>query len=225
MTVILTGRLWNDPWNKPITADFYLEGSQRSLFTYEAIQSNSSWTFALRDWGTDDPISIAPYAYPILRNISLDLTAHEMNGTCTNPASNTTATMPCMWGSFTDNIPPLHLTSAVPLGTQSGTASPPNSSTTLDAKRSEIVWAYREPYMILRLVDPETHKLGHVVLRTARQDPRNCGRLKVCVGGINQGSATELVGAEVMAPLALLLVNHALYAATCSYHDATAVIQ
>ena len=212
MSVILSGRTSSHITSS--VAEFFLPDRPQSIYTYEAVQSNDVWHVGLNSWGENDRASIPVNAHPTLLNMTFDLRAHTANGTCTflrSPGSLQNTTISCMQSTFTDLIVPVNVTSSVPLVTQSGPDFPANTTNLLVSERNENVWPHGEPYMRIRLDDVESWE----VVRTAGQDPFNCHRLKVCVNGIQRAGRRDLVAAEALTPLGLMLIQHAQYATTC----------
>lgn len=218
MTVVLTSRIVNlDPTDTPSLATFYLASESSPLFTYQATNDTSTWTFALSTWDVE-PERIPLNAYPMLQHIEYDLTSGTMSGNCSPlPGSNTPRT-PCLQGAFPADLhPPFTITSSAPLGTSKSTGSTLPTTVVLDTRPRDVVYDGTEPYVILRERDP-AGALGPVVLRTAVQALMSCSSLKVCVAGSRDPTSGErqLVGAEVMASLGLLFVSHAEHALTCN---------
>ena len=218
MSVIMAGQPFGN--TGPIVAEFFLAEHDQWIYTYEAVQRGELWQVGLNRWGVEDRTEIPVNANPTLLNMTFDLATRVVNGSCTylpTPNSATNFTISCMQGTFTNMIVPVNVTSSVPVVTNSGPDLPGNTTSLLFSKADEDVWPHGEPYMRIRLDSLSSRE----VIRTAGQDPFNCRRLRVCVNGVQRSGRTDLVGAEVMAPLALLFIHHAQYATTCGGRSPT----
>ncbi|PSS37037.1 hypothetical protein PHLCEN_2v1076 [Hermanssonia centrifuga] len=221
MYAILDAKSYYDARYVTNVAYFYLNPSQEQVFTYEIANPGDAdiWTFSLRDWNTDQG-AIPLDAYPTLQQVTYDFVDDSLSGNCTVPtssaaANSTTLTSPCMTGTFDPgNVLSFNITSSVPLNNTlasntTSAATPSSTSSVLRAQDKGWTFSDDAPSLILRLVDPLHDTLGPIVLRTAVTRPHDSTELKVCLAGVQGGNE---VGAQVMAPLGLILMRQADYA-------------
>ncbi|THG96428.1 hypothetical protein EW026_g5406 [Hermanssonia centrifuga] len=221
MYAILDAKSYYDARYVTNVAYFYLNPSQEQVFTYEIANPGDAdiWTFSLRDWNTDQG-AIPLDAYPTLQQVTYDFVDDSLSGNCTVPtssaaANSTTLTSPCMTGTFDPgNVLSFNITSSVPLNNTlasntTSAATPSSTSSVLRAQDKGWTFSDDAPSLILRLVNPLHDTLGLIVLRTAVTRPHDSTELKVCLAGVQGGNE---VGAQVMAPLGLILMRQADYA-------------
>jgi len=218
MYVILDGRSVKNPSYTPNVARFYQQGSSQSLFTYD-VNSNSNadfWTFQLREFDTAQSL-IPLNLYPTLQDVQYDFINDTITGNCTVPAapgSSITNSTSCTSGTFNpNNWLSFNLTSSIPLNDT--TVPAPSTTTFLQAVDKQWAFTNDAPSLILDTVNPATSALQQAVLQTAVTKRGDCTQLKVCIAGIS-GRESSLVGAEVMAPLGLILIRQADYATECT---------
>lgn len=222
MYAILDGKSYNSASYVKNVVYFFEETTNRWLYTYEVSNPNDDdqWYFRLREWNIDQAI-IPLDDYPTLQSVGYNYVSYDLTGNCTIPASPTnfvgnTTTTSCVSGTFDPgNHLFFNITSAVPLN-NTANANATKSVTTI-LKIEDNAWTYSDapPALILHQVDPETNALGQTVLRTAVANPHDCTELKVCIAGI-EGREGSQVGAEVMAPLGVMLMSQSDYAIECT---------
>lgn len=222
MYAILDGKSYYDASYVKNVVYFFESGSNNFLYTYEVSNPNDDdlWYFSLRDW-TADQSTIPLDEYPTLQSVGYNFVKDTLSGNCTVPSSpsdfyGNTTTIPCITGTFDPgNQLFFNITSAVPLN-NTANANATQSSTTL-LKIQDKAWTYTDapPGLILHQADPITDALGHIVLRTAVAKPNDCTELKVCLAGV-EGRQGAQVGAEVMAPLGVMLMRQSDYAIECT---------
>ena len=220
MYAILDGKSYNDPRYVTNVAYFYQQGNPNALFTYEIANPDDDdlWTFTLRNWDTQQS-SIPLDFYPTLQYVQYEFINDTMNGNCTvptAPGSANTTSLACMTGMFDPgNFLHLNMTSAVPLNNTANASATP--STTVSLRAMDKQWSFSDdaPSLILRQTDSVFSRLQELVLRTAVTKQSDCTELKVCLAGTGSGPGS-VVGAEVMAPLGLILMRQADYALECT---------
>lgn len=224
MYAILDGKSNKDPSSVINVANFYQQGRPVPLFAYEIHGTGDNlWTFDLRSWNSTQS-SIPLELYPTLQSILLDLTHNTLNGTCTVPTSSAGSnitTLNCMSGTLDPgDFLYFNITSSHILNNTYDL--PGSSSSTVILRTEDNQWASGQnpPTLILKSVDPSSRTLEETVLRTNVANPIDCTQLKVCLSGTTSGSP---VGAEVMAPLGLLLSKQANRSLTCSTNSPSAV--
>ena len=223
MFAVLDGRGYKNPSYTPQVVHFYqnTDDQPRLLFTYD-VNSNSDsdlWTFALREFDVSQSV-IPLYMYPTLQSVHYDFINDTLNGNCTlpvAPGASITNSTECMTGTFNPgNWLSFNTSSTVPLNTTLSSDPLPRFVRTW-TRAVDKEWFFGQdqpPSFILKTVDPLTDTLLQTVVRTAVIKPGDCTQLKVCIGGTGQPGG--LVGAEVMAPLGLLMINQADYAYACT---------
>lgn len=222
MYAVLDGRDYNDPRYTPDVAHFFQTGTNLYMFTYDISDSQDSdiWGFHLREWDTVQS-QIPLEQYPTLQQLSYNFVNNTLSGNCTTPVapgSNNTNSTACLSGTFNpNNYLSFDITSSVPLNTTttSNTTSTPSFETQLRIVDKQ--WAFSDdaPSLILKRVDSSSNNLEEIVLRTAVTHPSDCTKLKVCLNGVS-GRVGGAVGAEVMAPLGLIMLRQADYAQECT---------
>lgn len=217
MYAILDAKTFSQPKNITDAAYLYDTVTNRFLYTYEITNPNndSIWYFRLRDWNVDQA-NISLKEYPTLQSVGYNLADNTITGNCTlpspsNSASNIT-TSSCVSGTFDpgDHLF-FNITSAVPLNNTVNTNAIQRTTTMLKNKGN--VWTFHDghPVVSLHQADAVSGKLGHVVLRTSispRSDPTE---LKACLSGVDGWEGVQ-AGAEVMAPLGIVLMKQADFA-------------
>ena len=200
---------------------FYVPGMPTASFTYdiETVDGSDTFQFSLRDFNVD-PSTIPINIYPTLQHITYDFVHMTLNGTCTVPTSgNDTSTSPCMVGTFEVNsLLALNLTSSVPLNNTLNASDTTSVTTQLRSVNSGWTWGDGYPAFILDTVEGTDGAANAEVLRTSVVKPSDCTQFKVCVRGI-QGRAGGAVGAEVLAPLGIALIQESQAAIQCTTHD------
>ena len=158
---------------------------------------------------------------PTLQSVEYNFVTNEVSGNCTIPSSPTnfngnTTTFPCMHGTF-DQGQHLYfnITSQVPLNNTLDANATSSFTSQLGIQDSPWTFWNQAPSLILHQLDPQTNALGPVVLRTAVSKPHDCTELKVCLSGVD-GRAGSQVGAEVLAPLGIVLMRVDDYGITCT---------
>ncbi|OCH95962.1 hypothetical protein OBBRIDRAFT_830556 [Obba rivulosa] len=217
MFAILDGRSYNQPEYIADVARFYLSGSSSSIFTYDIASPDGSdiWFFHLREFDTAQS-SIPLDAYPTLQNIEYDFVNNAVTGNCTIPVdqSGNTTTSACLHGSFeTSGFFFFNITSSVPVNTTDAPALQLDNAL-LRSQDKNWIFDFGAPALTLRTLGPDG-QLGQTVLRTATTAYKDCTQLKVCLSSI-QGPSGSAVGAEVLAPLGLILLNQDNSAIQCT---------
>ncbi|THH23241.1 hypothetical protein EUX98_g7937 [Antrodiella citrinella] len=213
MYAVLDARSYKDQSYIPNVARFYQRGSLRSLFTYD-VNSNSDpdfWTFQLREFDTAQSL-IPLNLYPTLQFIQYDFINYTLTGTCTvhvAPGSSDTNSTSCTSGTFNLNgWPSFNLTSSVPLNDT--TVPHPSAIAHLRTVYKDWDTTRFAPSWVLNEVDLATNALQQTVLRTDVLKRGDCTQLKVCINGPGAGILESgFVGAEVMAPVGLILIRQA----------------
>lgn len=222
MFAILDAKSHKDPSYVVDVAHFYANvpaASPMPLFTYEITNPDGgdNWLFNLRSW--DAPQSSIPlHLYPTLQSVHYNFATFTLSGNCTLPdgmASNTTTSAhSCMLGTFNPNAHlQFNITSSIPLNTTLSAAYPAgvaNATTNLAIPNKRWTFQHYAPALNLRETDGKG-QLGDSVLQAAVTKPRDVTELKVCVNGM-QGGGSGMAGAEVLAPLGLVLMRQADYA-------------
>lgn len=227
MYAVLDGKSSKDPRYGVNVVYFYEQGNPDTLYTYEIANPGGadSWTFGLRSWDTSQS-SIPLNMYPTLQGVAYNFANKTVSGNCTVPDStnsNNTTTLNCMSGTFDpNNVLSFLLTSAIPLNNTSNATSV--SSTTSLLRAVDKQWSFDDdaPSLILREIDNSTNISQEIVLRTAVTKRSDCTELKVCLAGTGKASGS-VVGAEVMAPLGLIMMSQADYALECTNSDSEGV--
>ncbi|TCD66645.1 hypothetical protein EIP91_001062 [Steccherinum ochraceum] len=218
MYAILDAKSTKDAAFTPNIAHFYQTGSSQSLFSFSVNSDSSSdlWTFHFRELDAPQTTTAAD-RIPSLQRVDYDFVNDTLTGTCTTSASSNSSmavSTPCVSGSFnpTDWLS-FTLASNVTLVNSTSPASPRN----IFLRTVDQEWSFSNdaPSLILDTVDPNLNTLGQTVLRTAVTKRGDCTQLKVCLNGID-GVDGSVVGAEVMAPLGLILIRQADYALQCT---------
>ena len=224
MYAILDGKTDN---NSPYTfnlAYFYERGNPNALFTYRLTNPRGAniWGFNIAQWNT--PQSNIPLdMYPTLSFISYDYSTGVVDGNCTVPMTSQPNDSPvayvhCMRGSFNAGKQlSLDLTVSIGLNNTSAGTTLPSISSLLHTQDQRWYFDGEAPALILRQVDPTTNELQREVLRTTVKKVGDCTELKVCLLGT--GRAGGLVGAEVLAPLGLVLKRQGDYSVKCADDD------
>ena len=191
-------------------AFFYEHNSPTALFTYQLgnPENDDSYTFGVREWNTPQS-GIPRDMYPTLQHIAYDYAAALLQGNCTistavvNP--EVTAAQ-CLRGTFDVGHPlSLDITSNVPLNQTSPGTAPSVTSLLRTQDRRWYLNKGDSPALILRLVDATSGELADEVLRTTVKKVSDCSQLKVCLKGTDREGPGSLVGAEILAPLGLIL--------------------
>ncbi|KAF7794555.1 hypothetical protein EIP86_005689 [Pleurotus ostreatoroseus] len=209
MYVILDGTAYNSPQTTKNVAYFYEQGHSDAMYTYELSNPDDGdiWTFHLREFDSEQstiPIDL----YPTLQLVQYDLVNETVTANCTTSTTSTA----CLSGTFDTGSPLyLNLTSSVPLNNTSNATALPQTTTALRSQDAH--WSYRDqpPALILRELNGDS--LGQTVLKTTVAKVSDCTELKVCLSGTG---AQPIVGAEVMTPLGLMLMQQADYASYCT---------
>ncbi|THH33627.1 hypothetical protein EUX98_g498 [Antrodiella citrinella] len=224
MFAVLDGRGYYDASYVPNVVHFYSGKSLHAtpLFTY-IINSDSDsdlWTFELREFDNAQDQIPLDY-YPTLQSVQYDFLNDTLTGNCTTPVapgSSITNSTTCMTGTYNPNDwLSFNISSNIPLNnTVSGSPVPP---TTAVLRTVDKQWTYDNdaPSLILKTVDPLTNSLQRQVLCTAVGWAADCTQLKVCLAGT--GTPGGLIGAEVLAPLGLVMIRQGDHAATCGQPD------
>ncbi|KAL4241419.1 hypothetical protein ABKN59_000299 [Abortiporus biennis] len=221
MYAILDGKGYYDARYIPNVAHFYQTGNINSLYTFDISDNDSSdiWNFHLREWDTDQS-QIPLDFYPTMQQISYNFIDDSVTANCTipvAPGSNNVTSVPCLTGTFNPNTPlSFNLTSIPLLNTTSNPSAIPQVNTLLRTVDKQ--WAFGDdaPSLILRAVDPSSNTLRQTnIIRTAVTKKGDCTQLKVCLAGV-PGREGAAVGAEIMAPLGLILMRQADYANECT---------
>ena len=223
MYAILDGSSSNDPQFMINTAYFYQKGNPEYLFSYQ-IDSDSNdnkvGSFVLRDWGSEQSL-IPVELYPTLQSVQYEFSNNTFTGNCSVPTSPTNAsivTESCTSGSFeTGRYFPVNLTSNVPLNTTYAGTDPPSRKSLLRAVDAQWWYSDYAPSLILQQTtsSAESDAPLTTVLRTTVTKPSDCTELKACISGTGEYPGS-VVGAEVMAPLGLILMAQANYASHCA---------
>lgn len=196
---------------------FYVPGISSAAFTYDIASTDGSdhWEFRLRQFNVAQT-SLSVNTYPTLQLITYDFRQGTLNGTCTVPTSNgNLSTVPCMVGTFDiSSSLTFDLTSAIPLNNTSNTSSVPSVRTLLSSSESEWTWE-NYPGFILNMIDAAKGSASAEVLRTSSVKVSDCTQQKVCISGI-EGRVGGAVGAEVLAPLGVALIQESRAAIACS---------
>lgn len=218
MFAILDGRGFKDARYVPDVAHFYQGNSNpQLLFTYGLGDSSDAdlWTFQLREF--DMAQSLIPLdLYPTLQRVQYDFINDTLTGNCTvpvTPGNSTTNSTSCMTGTFNpNNWLSFNLTSQIYLN---DTTTFPLSSSVLRTVDKEWAFTNDAPSLILNTVDPLTDALQpQTILRTAVTKRGDCTQLKVCLAGT--GRPGGLLGAEILAPLGLMMLRQADYSIQCT---------
>ncbi|EMD40472.1 hypothetical protein CERSUDRAFT_111071 [Gelatoporia subvermispora B] len=218
MYAILDARSYNQPDYVPNVARFYLASSTSSIFTYDIGSPDGAdfWFFHLREFDTDQS-SIPLDNYPTLQSVEYDFINSAVSGNCTVPSGTSednTTTTACLHGSFsTSGFFFFNITSSVPLNTSSPSSTSPES-TLLRSQDKNWIFNNGAPALTLRTLD-SSGDLGQTILRTATTAYKDCTQLKVCLAGLD-GSPAGAVGAEVLAPLGIILMNQDNSAIQCT---------
>lgn len=214
MYAILDAKSWQDGPNVQNVVWFYDTAHHTLLYTYALTTPDDPHvTLALREWDTDQQMQ-----YSVLQSVGLNFVNATLSGNCTLPSSSSGpvngTTKPCMSGTF-DTGKQLSLTvnSFLPSNT--------TNSTTTRLRIDESAWSYSQsdvpPELTLHDVNENDNSLGAVVLRTVLTSPHDCTQLKVCVARGGEAEEEGLgVGAEALAPLAIVFVKQAAYALVCT---------
>lgn len=127
--------------------------------------------------------------------------------------TDSTEAVACFDGTFKqNNFLTLDLSSTTPSSTTNSTVS---------LRSSSKQWNFgvtAAPYVILRALNPFSQHFDHVVLRTAVPNPQDCTQLKVCLdpsASSGTGGSEQGVGGSILAPLGIMLLSQARYAASC----------
>ena len=222
MYAILDGKSYDDARYVVDKAYFYQANSPNSLFTYELINPDDDdvWLFKLRTWDTPQS-SIPLNMYPTLQSVQYQFINQTLTGNCTVPTSpidNGTTSQACMTGTFDPgSYIPFNVTSNVPLNTTFAGAYVPTTTSQLRSVDEQWSYKHQRPTLILKEVDSE-NALQDTILRTGLTRPRDCTEMKVCLAGSKKYPA-GFVGAEVMAPLGLIMLRQADYAIYCTTPD------
>ncbi|KAH8106305.1 hypothetical protein BXZ70DRAFT_431020 [Cristinia sonorae] len=226
MYAVLDARSFKDPSYIPNVAKFYQTDTNQLLFTYDVNEGTDSdlWMFAVRQFNT--PSGLIPVdQYPTLQSIQYDFINTALTGNCTvpiSPGSSNTTTMACMTGTYNpDKWLSFNVTSIVPLNNTDLSTPVPSSTTLLRTVDKEWVFGDNNaPALILRTVNPVTDQLtDQTVLRTAVTKRGDCTALKVCLSGTAR--LGSIVGAEVLAPLGLILIRQVDHARICTLPSST----
>ena len=190
-------------------AYFYTHGGSETLFTYQLTnpQNDDIWGFSVRQWDTPKA-SISREMYPTLQHVTYDYRGGTLGGNCTVSSNSTQSSdMPCLHGSFDVGNPlSLNITSTVSLDdTPSGFVAPSVTSLLRSQDRRWYLKGNDAPAAILRLVDPASGRLQDEILRTTVKKISDCAQIKVCLKGTGREGPGVLVGAEMLAPLGLIL--------------------
>lgn len=220
MYAVLDAKGYHDPSYVASVAHFYQTGSDISLFTYDYDDNSDFFNFHLREWDVDQS-TIAVQFYPTLQSVQYDFINNTVTGNCTVPvqpgdsSNTTTLTKSCLSGNFNPgNFMSWDISSAIPLNTTRDLSVVPQYNTSLRIVDKQWDFSDDAPSLILDTLD-ESGNLADIVLRTAVTKRRDCTQLKMCLNGVPNrvGSA---VGAEVLAPLGLVLIRQADYAIECT---------
>lgn len=222
MYAVLDGRGYSNPRYTPNVVHFFQTGTNLYMYTYAISDSEDSdiWGFNLREWDMDQA-QIPQKLYPTLQQISYNFLNTTVSGNCTTPVapgSSSTNITSCLSGTFNpDNYLSFSLTSKVPLNTTTTNETSSLPSVTTQLRIIDKEWAFSDdaPSLILKRVDPATNQYQEIVLRTAVTHPSDCTKLKVCINGVS-GRDGGAVGAEIMAPLGLIMLRQADYAIECT---------
>lgn len=222
MYAILDAKSYNDPQYVTNKAYFYEQGHSDTLFTYEIANPGDAdiWTFSLRTWDSMQS-SIPLPMYPTLQFVQYDFVNSTLTGNCTVPISPTntnssTISSICLNGTYDPgNVLSFDLTSSIPLNNTSNATAVPSLTTSLRSEDKQWSFSDDAPSLILRQVDATRNTLEEIVLRTAVTKQSDCTELKVCLAGTGV-SPGSVVGAEVLAPLGLILMRQADYAIYCT---------
>lgn len=231
MYAILDANAPTDPAFMLTSAYFYAAGGRNPLFAFELepdANDNTIFNFQIRKWYTHQP-DIPLLMYPTLQVVSYDFSNETFTANCTLPTSPTDpsgTSQECATGLFdVGDWVPFNITSNIPLNTTFAGAPVPSVSSMMRTYDKHWWYSDAAPSMILEQIDDDNN-LVRTVLRTATTKPSDCTELKVCLAGTG-GYPGSVVGAEVMAPLGVLLMAQAVSGSVCSSEaggDSSAIV-
>ncbi|KAJ3478124.1 hypothetical protein NLI96_g9985 [Meripilus lineatus] len=233
MYAVLEGRSYHDSRSTPNVAHFFQTATKLQLYTYSISDARDSdvWSFGLRRWDAERD-QIPDGLYPTLQQVSYNFVENTLSGNCKN--SNGSSASPCLVGTFSPDPYvdfSLALFPNIDLGLHQGsqgvagqlpipreskrghTAPLPANATQLRAINKE--WAFKDsaPSLLLKRYDTDAGRYQETVLQTVIAHPSDCTKLKVCLNGVSGGIP---MGAEVIAPLGLIMLRQADHAEQCT---------
>ena len=225
MYAILDANAPTDPAFMIISAYFYGNGQRNPYFAFELAPDPNDITlfnFQFRKWyGQQSNIPLE--MYPTLQVVQYEFSNETFTANCTLPTSPTDSSgtsQLCASGIFdVGDWAPFNITSNIPLNNTFAGAPVPSASSMMRTVDKTWWYSSQAPSMIMKEVD-DSNELTRTVLHTTTTKPSDCTELKVCLAGTGAYPGS-VVGAEVMAPLGMLLMAQAVYGATCSSDGAT----